>query len=278
MSQRTGTTAFFACLAAPFAVVPGASVAAQPPADSIIVEGQRSPAERARDWVRAISPYPSSDRPLARFNMPVCFSIAGLPRDFAVEMVNRMIDDAHAAHIPLAGRGCSPNVHVYVGDATSEGFQKAMRTLGAEGSREAPALVRFVTAQRSRDGDQIREARTTGFSPGNAALKIPSATRLGLATRTDIDRAIVVLRSDAAIGKSPRQLADYVVMRTLARTSDYAGHSATILSLFAGRPSQPDGMTAFDTAYLNALYRGPATLDAASKLGEIARDVQTHDR
>ncbi|WP_420138722.1 hypothetical protein [Sphingomonas sp.] len=273
--MRTGTVA--ALLAA---LLAGRNASAQVPSsagDSIIVEGRRPAAgDRAQDWVRAISPYPSSYRALARFNMPVCFSVAGLPHDFAVEMANRMVDDAQAAHVPLAGNGCSPNVHIFVGDPASAGFQKARHMLDARDSKEGPALVRFITTERSRDGDQRREARMTGFFAGVASMKIPGSTGLGLAARNDIDRAVVVLPSDAVIGKTPRQLADYVVMRALARTNDYAGPGDTILSLFAGRPNLPEGLTAFDAAYLATLYRGPATTDAASKLGEITSEVRRH--
>lgn len=277
MSYRTGPGTVAALLTA---LLAGSAALAHPPPqtdDSIIVEGRRPPAgDRAKDWVRAISPYPSSYRALARFNMPVCFSIAGLPHDFAIEMANRMVDDAQAAHIPLAGSGCSPNVHIFVGDPASAGFQKARRMMDARDSKEGPALVRFITAERSRDGDQRREARMTGFFAGFASMKVPSSTRLGLATRNDIDRAVVVLPSDAVIGKTPHQLADYVVMRALARTNDYAGPGDTILSLFSGRPSLPDGMTAYDTAYLETLYRGPATTDAAAKWGEITSELRRH--
>ena len=64
------------------------------PAQTVTVLGKKWSKENIRDWVRSISPYPSGNHPIPRFNKPICFSVAGLPRSFAISIADRMAEDA----------------------------------------------------------------------------------------------------------------------------------------------------------------------------------------
>jgi hypothetical protein len=93
-----------------------------------------------------------------------------------------------------------------------------------------------------------------------------------LAHRLDITSSVIMIDIAAIDGMRVVQIADYVTMRTFARTNPVEGGSAatTILSLFdAGNMARPRSLTDFDLAYLQAVYGGTDGLNAASKLASI---------
>jgi hypothetical protein len=83
--------------------------------------------------------------------------------------------------------------------------------------------------------------------------------RTSIPVREDIVGVLVLFDRDDVRSMTLSQLADYATMRGLARTRPVDGDGQkldTILALFDQDATPPDTLTAFDTAYLGALYAG----------------------
>ena len=137
-----------------------------------------------------------------------------------------------------------------------------------------PAHGWTATELRSRDDDRLREGTMLQDVP---EIEVREASIIELATRSAITASVLLIDQDAAVGKTVNQLADYSAMRTLAKVRAKGATGDTILTLFDARPADappaPRGLTGFDAGYLKALYHGPATSRASSKVGQIARDI-----
>ena len=269
-------------------IVPAASAQVAPPATAeadanpIVVEGRALPEEaKIRALARAISPRTGFDQPLARFTDPICFATVGLPTAVLRSIGDRLAEDADLAGIDLAGDGCSPNILVmFVEDSHAETKALLKRRPGLFGDLQ-PSEIRAILNEpgpvhvwsaseiRSRDGD--RQFRNLDGPP---TLKVPVATRIGLAIRRDMLSTVMLIDRQAVTGRSPRQVADYAAMRTLAmiRPKGATGGD-TILTLFDPDATPPAEMTAFDRGYLKALYGGSGTQRGATKVAMIARSI-----
>jgi hypothetical protein len=93
------------------------------------------------------------------------------------------------------------------------------------------------------------------------------------ATRNDIINAMVLFDRNAVRGLTLTQLADYAAFRALTRmlpqTSDTRADS--IVSLFDGAGNRPAELTAFDRAYLGALYNGLGNIPAPARMAELEK-------
>lgn len=250
--------------------------------DPIVVEGRMLADDaRIRALARAISPRVGFDQPLARFTDRVCFATAGLAAPMLRTIGYRLTEDADAAGIPLAGDGCTPNILVmFVEDGAAEARALLQRQPGLFGDMQpgeiramlhepGPVHVWSISEVRSRDGDRMGYGQE-----GPPTLKVPFATRIGLAIRRDMLSTVMLIDRKAVAGRTLRQIADYAAMRTLAmiRPKGATG-GETILTLFDPASSPPPEMTAFDRGYLKALYEGSATERGATKVAMIARSI-----
>jgi hypothetical protein len=81
--------------------------------------------------------------------------------------------------------------------------------------------------------------------------------------RTDMTASVVVFDGEAIAGKTLQQLADYASIRSFANVDDLSGGAPnatdSILALFDEEFEPPQGLTEFDWAYLDALYKLPRT-------------------
>jgi hypothetical protein len=99
---------------------------------------------------------------------------------------------------------------------------------------------------------------------------------ISTATERHITQVVVLFDRAHATGKTLHQLADYAVMRVFARTRDARGGDApiSILGLFDENGTPPDGMTAFDRAYLAALYEGPSHVKGIAKIMRVSKKLR----
>jgi hypothetical protein len=269
----------------------GAADQAEPPppaAESapIIVEGERPQSEKAlTELAREIAGQPRPRRPLARFERPLCLMVASGNTALGQEVAERIIENARAARVPVARKGCRPNALLTLSDdalAQLREIKASGRRLfaglsareidAALGARD-PVYVFQSSRQASNTGEPIvisPEAAGPNGLPG-PQNKIWSAGRLKRDLREDMLAAVVVVDNAATKGLSPVQIADYASLRLLAPTGEVdvaeAGAPRTIMTLFAAPESAPAAMTRFDRAYLLALYRLPA----GSFAGEVLR-------
>lgn len=225
--------------------------------------------------------------PLPRFDGYACPGVIGLTTEYAQIVVGRIRMIAEDLHIPLAPNGdCHPNIFVSFtedGRADMAAIQKKTHLLSdvltvqeRQELLEEPGPVRVlsVVETRMQNGAAMPHRRNL--------TDIPTATMEGgqslisTATERHITQVVVLFDRAHATGKTLHQLADYAVMRVFARTRDARGSDApvSILGLFDESGTPPDGMTAFDRAYLAALYEGPSHVKGIAKIMRVSKKLR----
>ena len=114
--------------------------------------------------------------------------------------------------------------------------------------------------------------------PGEDAPTISRTTsgRLRTQIRNDLNRVIVIVDVPRSEGLNFTQLSDYVAMAAFSQVDPDADASNydSVLNLFRD-PAGVEGLTAWDRAYLTALYSAELNQSASShQLGEIGRLMQ----
>jgi hypothetical protein len=187
----------------------------------------------------------------------------------------RIAEIARAAHVPLAGEHCRPNLYVYVTARPAELLQAMAKrdfafTFGADASGSVvdefistPRSVRVWYSSSEKDGSG-KSFVTGGFcvDPDIPLLPVPvdcnrEASRLLFNASREFTRIFVIADQGRLHGVTLGQFADYVAMVGLAKLTPDArlGDTPTILKLFAGAPqAAPPGMSDWDQAYLKGLY------------------------
>jgi hypothetical protein len=255
--------------------------------DEIVVSGRQEPKPEVATvnrQIRAITAQADiHNEQLALFDAPVCPGIIGVAPALAVLLVERIRANATAAEIALTPDGdCRPNLLIaFVADGHAEiekmlshsGSMLARLTLEDRRRLQAdPGPVRAwaVTELVSRDGEPVGANAEGGAFP--VTWFHDGTSRFLLNTRLDIQMSVVLFDSKAILGLTPDQIADHATMRGLAQTRAVAGEPAygTILGLFSAEPDRrPDGMTAFDRAYLRGVYANFPNMVAIHKFGSI---------
>jgi len=223
--------------------------------------------------------------PLARFEAPVCPGVIGLQQAAAEQMVSRIRTNAEELGLRLADpESCDPNVVVSfladggdylrrLADERPHVFANLSNTERRDLlSETGPARAWLSTQIRTRDGMRVGERENLVELPQAAMWSAHS--RIYRPVRRDILSAMVLFDRDAIRGLTVDQLADYAIMRSLARTyPEQAGRERrSILTLFDEGGSAPAALTAFDRAYLAGLYRGIPNLPASARLEGLPQD------
>ena len=248
------------------------------PLDPQIVTRQAREVTRSTDLL---------DEPLPRFDDFACPGVIGLTQDYAELLVSRIRMIAHDLHIPLAPEGtCHPNIFVAFtenGRADLAEIQRKTHMLSdvltvqeRHELLEEPGPVRVfsVIETRMQNGSIVPRQRSLDRPPVGQMEGGQSLISSGI--ERHITQVVVLFDRAHATGKTLHQLADYAVMRVFARTRDAKGGDApvSILGLFDENATPPDGMTAFDRAYLAALYEGPSHVKGISKILRVSRKLE----
>ena len=260
--------------------------APEPEPPAILVESDRPRTERElAELARDLADNPRPDRPLARFEAPLCLMVASGDAALGQEIAARVIANAKAAKVKVRGNGCSTNALVMIADDARQQLQ-AVRSSGRRlfagiNARDIDA------AMGARDPVYVFQASQSTAASGQAMLRAMPDTppenrltamgRLSRLTREDMLAALVVIDREAVAGFSPVQIADYASLRLLAPTGEVdvaqADTPRTIMTLFVAPTDAPAAMTLFDRAYLKALYRMPAGAFASEVLRAAVVDV-----
>ena len=251
------------------------------PIDDIVVEGVREREQAVETMTRAITRRARYDKPISKFYSQVCFGVMGMKADYARTLIARMEETAREIDVPVGGDGCLVNVLVaFVRDGAKnlddlrEAEPKLFATLRDyeyERIKLGNGAVQawHGTHVKGKDGREFTSYKINNIEvPLNSQY---SSSRLTNQVRVEMTGAIIVIDSDRVPGKTLQQLADHAAMRTFVSINDTTGGGVTgiptILSLFDDDLEAPEGLTIFDRAYLEAVYRLPATAD----------DAQIHD-
>lgn len=268
--------------------------------DSIIVNA-RPPADgpAARKLVARMA-VPVGGQ-LARFHVPVCPLVSGIPEPYAQRVVARIRQVARDAHAPVGPPGCAPNFFLVVVD-DGRAFVEAMNKTdpaiftGVNSFEQKrlltdPGAVRSWSATQRLDANGGRsptaplpgagsDARDQNSNPrvGNAVNRVlvDKVSIINPGVQQAITRSYVVIDTGAVLGKGLMQIADYAAMRGLAMTGTKRldGDEDTILTLFdPDGGGHKDGLTKLDRAYLAGLYHGTGDRDIYDQRSGIARRI-----
>lgn len=269
---------------------PPSSAAASSKLSGITIEGMREQQLRAKvdHFVGSVMSAPPAHESLLRWNKPVCPLVVGLPRQWGEFILARISQAARAAHVPLDGTHCQPNLFVVVSAQPDSVLKQWMaRNPQVDTKHGIAPLERFLHSTRPVRVWYNSEPGCAGGAsrPGSAALMnsvgVPSPgiskhvgagppggmgptycdngidTHLVYGEIRSIGYAIVLAdmnqlhHEHVTLG----QLADYVSLVGLADVrldADGAG-APTILRLFHD-PNPPQGLTPWDRALLYSLY------------------------
>ena len=225
----------------------------------------------------------ADEEPLPRFEDALCPGVVGLKRDAAEAMVGLLRANAEMLGLRMADNGdCEANfVVAFVddGQAFLSRLEDRSSYIFAEMSRDervallaAPGPVHAVLRVRARSRDGMPISRRENLTDLPQTAMWMAHSKIYSATRNDILSAMILFDRDAIRGMSLTQLADYATFRGLAHKlpDTAAAGDGSILALFDGAAARPDGLTAFDKAYLGQLYTGLANLPAPAKLADLA--------
>jgi hypothetical protein len=226
--------------------------------NSIIVQGSRRAAleREARSYVWGITAYVPDFVARWRRDRPICPLVGGLPHDEGEYVLTRLTKIATAAGAPVAPEHCKPNFYVIVASQPNElmeQWSKADPTMWD--SHPTAEVHRFLKAT-----GPIRAFYNPGEWIGRCmGLKFRDAVCMGRDPLQDGVLASVIVLVDASAAKSTNfaQLTAYIAMAGLTqiRLDARLGDASTILQLFADPGKAPPfGLSAWDTAYLKALY------------------------
>ena len=125
------------------------------------------------------------------------------------------------------------------------------------------AFAWHSTKVKEVDGKEMA-MMSFGDPPRDVVVSDPfTASNISQQIRVDMIGSVVLIEKSLVPGKTIRQLADYISMRSFASVDDMASDgpntTSTILSLFTSNGPAAEGMTDFDWSYLEALYKLPST-------------------
>jgi hypothetical protein len=245
------------------------------PLDTVIVEAakDRKALQRQVDaFVTGIAVAPR-EQSLANWQTqtPICFLVAGLPREDAEYMLARLSKIAASAGAPLGQEHCKPNFYVVVTsqvDALLKAWGKRdTRMFGGAGGTSIHKFLNATAPVRAWYNAELYNSDGTplGNGEGQSDFDISQvrtnlnaeATRIRFNDVRNLSSVMVIIDAPHAKGITFGQLAAYVAMVGLAEIRVDARTSAapsSILQLFSGSATPPPGLSAWDEAFLKALY------------------------
>lgn len=254
------------------------------PDSEVTVTGTLEREQEIRAFVRALTPGPMTGQ-LARFEESICPAVYGLASPVKEAVVARMRRVSEAVGLTLATGDCRPNILLMITRDKGTLIQRLVNThphfFGEDPennprrlvSEPGPAAAWHATAEVNADGRAL---------PVQGGFRVNQTTRrsgrITEATRPAFFAAAVVIEQSVLPGLSVNQLADYALMRALARTDPHQlapGSQRTILSVLEAAPDAevPPTLTHWDMGFLRGLYASTANLRTPQQRGEIQRRV-----
>lgn len=259
----------------------------------VIVDG-RSLETRIEAFVEELAA-PPARRGLARWDDPVCIGVANIRPDIARAMIDHVSATALDLGLRVEAPGCSPNILVvFSEDGRALATELVERDgdafyLGVGGlDRGKSSLEIFMTGDQPvrwwqvslpvAGPHRIRAIRMPGdfqnrFVAGEGLLN------RGRFVADNLNKVIIIVDAGRVADVSLRQLSDYVALVSMAQV-DIEGETGgypSILNLFDD-PAGTPGLSAWDRAYLSALYNAPSERVNPTGLARtIVRDLEREE-
>jgi hypothetical protein len=209
-----------------------------------------------------------------RWRSPLCLSVEGLPQNENAFVVQRVSQIASAAGAPLQTQGCakgSYNFHVVFtlnADRAAKDWYGDHRDLFEENAAGPAQINRFVEPSTPAPVRVWHNATLFGadgkplvpVDAGEPIEPLPQPYITGSRLPHGViglNYAVIIVDGTRTNGAGLAAIADYVAMAGLAELNLGAelGDDQTILTLFTAPAVQrPPGLTAWDRAFLSALY------------------------
>jgi hypothetical protein len=260
----------------------------------VTVAGVRPTVRQTRRFVDDVVTTPTHALTVARWLTPICIAAVNLGPEAATAVTGRIEARAREVGIEVQPPGCSPNITIL---ATSDGRFTATELVAANHDRfmasygptqgdendlrrfaEAETAVRWWTISALIDEETHRILVPIWGAPA-ATVDAPGEVYFGQNRRDAILTSLVILDLSKTDGVSDAVLGDYLAMAVLTPLDQEvrAGRYPTILNLWDGGATAT-GLTAWDRAYLTALYEAPVRLSGSTlqvrslyQLNEMAR-------
>ena len=242
------------------------------PLPEVVIRAQREALERDVHAYVSSSIRKSFDTSLARWNQPICPLVVGVaPEEDRMFFRGRLSEIAVEAGARVASQPCRANLVVIVTDKPKEvlsgWYKRNTHIFGGEvGSAVNPFLntprpvrVWYNTSSAPSSGVPYAPVTIVPVKPGSALRFDYSAddTHVVYNSVRGFSSVIVTVDSTLTQGLKLTQLSDYAAVVGLAeiRSDPDVGAAPTILGLFSNSlEAKATGLTAWDTAFLKALY------------------------
>jgi hypothetical protein len=250
----------------------------------VVVTGTADREQEIRDFVGALTGQVPMTGQLARFEEAICPGVYGLSAPVKAVIAARMRRVAAEVGLRVADEGCRPNLLLMV-TRDKNAFLRRLASRYPQFFDEEENSPRRVTAQPgpvaawhatialNADGQPMPVQGGFGINRTTRAQ-----SRVTAASRPAFVAAAVVVESEALTGLSTIQLADYALMRGLARTDPHQLTAASPPSILTAIEAPmgsavPITITRWDLGFLRGLYATPPNLRAPQQRGEIQRQV-----
>ena len=281
-----------ALLAAALAMAAPAHAQRTPPAapaqdqagQDVVVTGTADREQEIRDFVGALTGQVPMTGQLARFEEAICPGVYGLSDQLKGVIAARMRRVAAEVGLRVADQGCRPNLLLMVtrdkvtflrrlASRYPQFFDEEENSPRRVTAQPGPVAAWHATIALNADGQPI--SVQGGFGVNRTTR---SQSRVTAPARPAFVAAAIVVESGALVGLSAIQLADYALMRGLARTDPHdlpPNSPPTILSAIEAPMGSavPITITRWDLGFLRGLYATPSNLRAPQQRGEIQRQV-----
>ena len=243
--------------------------------------------QRAIDFVKSTG-VANGQKQVARWVVPVCIKVIGVSAAPAARIEDKMLRVAREANVPVARRGCEPNLAVTfakdAGEVVRQIYAKKPRrfieTSPAEREQllygSTPVRWWYATEMADRDGVKAHDMTPVFMSAGGATdgvfslpLGLPTTQQYGSGShvRTPTIRSLygatVIVDATKAASAPIDSIAAYATMVAFAEMDAGSPPPDSILGLF--QPSNIEAtLTDWDMAFLKSLYRMP--LDRRSQI------------
>jgi hypothetical protein len=211
----------------------------------------------------------SDDHPMARWRVPICPLVAGLPHNDGQFVFDRLSDDLSSTNIPLGETGCRPNFFI-VATMDPEATLKAWwhhdfnlngEQTGFDHFIGTPRPVRIWYNAKLMSGDGTPHT-DSGIGASGAFRNIESfgisiSPHQAFSAVPDLSSVIVVVDLTRVAGMDWRQVTDYIAMAGVTEVNLNArvDGAPTIMSLFStSGDARPQGLSDWDRLFIKELY------------------------